>query len=156
MQDIAGCRVVVENVRSQNSVVEQLASILPGSKTVDRRQKPSHGYRAVHVIASIRSIRVEIQIRTKLQDLWANISERFADRSSQEIKYGRGPEHLQEILMKLSDWIADLEEDEIAFLRGGLRNTSGTYLSHIDSTNTKIAAIFQQLIEKLDSLRKHP
>lgn len=71
IQDIAGCRVIVENIAEQERVV----GAFPGSKVVDRRQKPSHGYRAVHIIVEVGGKLVEIQIRTELQHLWASLSE---------------------------------------------------------------------------------
>jgi ppGpp synthetase/RelA/SpoT-type nucleotidyltranferase len=37
----------------------------------DRREKPSHGYRAVHVIPRVDAHSIEIQVRTPLQDIWA-------------------------------------------------------------------------------------
>jgi ppGpp synthetase/RelA/SpoT-type nucleotidyltranferase len=36
---------------------------------IDRREKPSHGYRAVHVIVECGGRMVEIQVRTELQHL---------------------------------------------------------------------------------------
>jgi (p)ppGpp synthase/HD superfamily hydrolase len=69
MQDIAGCRVQVQNRIEQDSFVEQILKLFPGSKVDDRRVKPSHGYRAVHVIANVDGSPVEIQIRTVLQNM---------------------------------------------------------------------------------------
>ena len=43
---------------------------------IDRRKNPTYGYRAVHVIVYWDGIPVEIQIRTELQDTWAQIVER--------------------------------------------------------------------------------
>ena len=60
MQDIAGCRIVVGGILEQDQVVERLIAGLRKSKVLDRRQKPSHGYRAVHVVAVAQSKTVEI------------------------------------------------------------------------------------------------
>ena len=43
MQDIAGCRLVVKDVRTQNQVVERLRNALPHAVFVDRRKQPSFG-----------------------------------------------------------------------------------------------------------------
>lgn len=51
IQDIAGCRLLVSDITEQDRVVSSLVGLFPGSSVVDRRQRPSHGYRAVHVIA---------------------------------------------------------------------------------------------------------
>jgi putative GTP pyrophosphokinase len=42
MQDIAGCRLIVEDRRRQDALVAQLTRLFPGSTVVDRREKPSH------------------------------------------------------------------------------------------------------------------
>src|SRR6266704_1936073 len=60
IQDIAGCRIVTPDI-------------------IDRRDTPSHGYRAVHVIVRHSGKLVEIQVRTALQHLWAELSEKLAD-----------------------------------------------------------------------------
>ncbi|GIH69015.1 hypothetical protein Mth01_12680 [Sphaerimonospora thailandensis] len=54
--------------------------------------EPSHGYRAVHVIVFLDGIPVEIQVRTELQDVWAQILERLADHWGRGIRYGKQPE----------------------------------------------------------------
>ena len=50
MQDIAGCRVVVPTLVEQDRVVDELRARFPATEICDRRQKPSHGYRAVHLV----------------------------------------------------------------------------------------------------------
>src|SRR5260370_11586469 len=50
MQDIAGCRIVVADLLTQDEVVERLTDLFDRATIVDRREDPSHGYRAVHVI----------------------------------------------------------------------------------------------------------
>ena len=48
IQDIAGCRLVVTDIIAQDQMVAALLKTFPKTRTVDRRLKPSHGYRAVH------------------------------------------------------------------------------------------------------------
>lgn len=112
VQDIAGCRIVVSDIQRQDEVVEQLKHAFGKVKVTDRRRKPSHGYRAVHVIATARNKSVEIQVRTELQDLWAQQSEVLADRVDARIKYGGGNPALQEILSLYSGYVADVETVE--------------------------------------------
>ena len=59
VQDIAGCRVIVRDSLQQDDVVTKLTEVFPSASVVDRRSKPSHGYRAVHVIVSIEGKPVE-------------------------------------------------------------------------------------------------
>lgn len=112
VQDIAGRRIVVSDIQRQDEVVEQLKHAFGKVKVTDRRRKPSHGYRAVHVIATARNKSVEIQVRTELQDLWAQQSEVLADRVDARIKYGGGNPAVQEILSLYSAYVADVETVE--------------------------------------------
>lgn len=64
MQDIAGCRIVALDIAQQNTYVSHLSELFPGARLIDRRVHPSYGYRAVHVIPTVSSKQVEIQVRT--------------------------------------------------------------------------------------------
>lgn len=112
VQDIAGCRVVVADVAEQELLIVSLCAVFPGASVVDRRANPSYGYRAVHVIARISGKSIEIQVRTPLQHLWAELSETLSDVHDPEIKYGGGPEMDRELLARASRSVATLEELE--------------------------------------------
>lgn len=95
MQDIAGARVVIDASRiEQDRAVQRIVSRFdPGTvKVVDRRAQPSHGYRAVHIIVEVLGVSVEIQVRTKLQHLWAQLIERLADMWGRQVRYGEPPD----------------------------------------------------------------
>jgi ppGpp synthetase/RelA/SpoT-type nucleotidyltranferase len=123
MQDIAGCRVVVDGILVQDSVVQQLVSAFPTAKVQDRRKKPSYGYRAVHLIATARHKLVEIQVRTELQHLWAQQSELLADRIDPAIKYGGGDPSLQYILSFTGDTVSYLEAAEVYPAKQGISDS---------------------------------
>lgn len=110
MQDIAGCRIVVPDVVAQDSAVQTLVPHLGQVKIFDRRQSPSHGYRAVHIVVHHSEKNVEIQIRSVLQHMWAELSEKAADVIDPAVKYGGGPEWLRTILMAPIRTISELEE----------------------------------------------
>src|SRR5690606_19804775 len=80
MQDIAGCRIVVENIVEQDMRVGRLCGDFGRriGAIVDRRGNPSQGYRAVHVIVKVDDKLIEIQVRTWLQHLWAELSEKLS------------------------------------------------------------------------------
>jgi ppGpp synthetase/RelA/SpoT-type nucleotidyltranferase len=63
----------------QDELTEKLLVAFPDAKLYDRVAKPSHGYRAKHLVVKVGSRRVEIQIRTFLQNEWALFSETMAD-----------------------------------------------------------------------------
>ena len=113
IQDIAGCRVIVEDVLSQDRITERLRGRLQDLSVVDRRKAPSHGYRAVHVIVRIREVSIEIQLRTELQHSWAELSEKLADSIGHDLKYGSGDERVREVLMQWSELVARFEDTEV-------------------------------------------
>jgi len=113
MQDIAGCRVEVENLIEQDRVVGELKTKFSRTNVLDRRAQPSHGYRAAHVVVAIDRRPVEIQVRTSLQHSWASAAEKLSDVYHPEIKYGGGPEDIQRILTQIADFIANIETQEV-------------------------------------------
>jgi ppGpp synthetase/RelA/SpoT-type nucleotidyltranferase len=114
MQDIAGLRIVrAMTLAEQDALTQSVAELFPGAKVHDRRATPSHGYRAVHVIATVEGCPVEIQIRTEMQDGWAQAMERMADEVGRGIRYGEKPQSREvdvELLMGISPMVAEVEE----------------------------------------------
>lgn len=102
----------MSDIASQDRAVRSLTSLFEHTTIADRRQQPSHGYRAVHVIAECQGKLIEIQVRTSLQHLWAELSEKLSDVSDPAIKYGGGNEKLQTTLKKLSSAVTLQESTE--------------------------------------------
>jgi putative GTP pyrophosphokinase len=111
MQDIAGCRIVVDNIGKQDIVLANLQDKFPGSDVVDRRLHPSHSYRAVHIIVHIYGKTIEIQLRTRLQHMWAELSEKWSD-TDPALKYGGGKTSVQDLLKQVSDLVKENERLE--------------------------------------------
>lgn len=109
MQDIAGCRVVVPDIPAQDRVIARLDQMFDAT-VIDRRVKPSNGYRAVHVVVHEVGLPVEVQVRTDLQHVWAESSEKLADAFGSQLKYGGGPKEIRELLDVYSNMIGDFEQ----------------------------------------------
>jgi hypothetical protein len=140
MQDIAGCRVEVQNRIEQDRFVEQivkLVKLFPDSKVDDRRVKPSHGYRAVHVIANVGGSPVEIQVRTVL-------------RFDPAIKYGGGPEFVQKILQDFSDVLNGIEEVEFEAL--GVPEAKAGLLDRINRHKERLRDALGNFIVEIEKL----
>lgn len=105
MQDIAGCRVLVTELNDQERAVAVLTAAFSDHVIVDRREKPSHGYRAVHVLARVSGKLIEIQVRTRLQHLWAEVSEKRADTFDPALKYGGGDAEIKGMLLESSNLV---------------------------------------------------
>ncbi|WP_164842586.1 hypothetical protein [Actinoplanes solisilvae] len=97
VQDLAGARIVVDaDLVEQDETVRFFCAALQangfGGRVVDRRVDPRSGYRAVHVVAKVGAVPVEVQFRTELQDLWAQVFERLADGWGRQIRFGGDPD----------------------------------------------------------------
>jgi hypothetical protein len=99
MQDIAGLRVVLlEGQPSEQRMMQaEIATSLNAmdiwtkpATVVDRIAQPTCGYRALHVIGAVNNKKVEIQIRTRLQHMWAQVQERMGDLWGRQVRYPGG------------------------------------------------------------------
>jgi putative GTP pyrophosphokinase len=109
IQDIAGCRLIAADIADQDQLVSSLNSYFAKVTIADRRERSSHGYRAVHLIVQTQEKLVEIQVRTELQHLWAEYSEKLADFYGQGVKYGSGDTVPLGLLTLLSERIRKIE-----------------------------------------------
>jgi len=147
MQDIAGARITVRDLAAQDRAKNRISEFYTGQgcrwRAIDRREDPRFGYRAMHLVVHVDDLPVEIQIRTELQDSWAQIVERLGDRWGRGIRYGQDPQdpesivrsggtvmtrrELLALLMRLSDLIWAVEQN-----RRGL-DTNNQGLADTDS-----------------------
>jgi ppGpp synthetase/RelA/SpoT-type nucleotidyltranferase len=116
MRDIGGLRVVKSmDLHAQDRMVETIAEAFPSAKIIPRREKPNNGYRAAHVEVDIDGFTLEIQVRTQLQDEWAQTNEKLGDLFGRAFfRYdGEAPsENVRRIgalLRQISERIADHE-----------------------------------------------
>lgn len=104
MQDIAGCRAIVKDVEIAKEIYHDY--YLKGNLKHKRVGKKDYitfpkkdGYRSLHIIYEYKSdkgktdyngLRVEVQIRSKLQHLWATAVETVDFFTRQAIKFNEG------------------------------------------------------------------
>ncbi|KAA8825372.1 RelA/SpoT domain-containing protein [Bifidobacterium myosotis] len=116
VHDVMGARIAADmSLATQDELVDRLCRLLGTERTevLDIRSRPHSGYRAVHVILRTGGVSAEIQIRTLLQDLWANCFEEAGDLFGRGIRYDGDPERddhgLTTLLRGISEGIAALE-----------------------------------------------
>lgn len=89
MQDIAGCRIVIEGgtqrAQNVNSVLEK--AFEQQQWQIENKDRDEHGYHAIHIIVKMDAKFYEIQLRTYAQDVWANLVESMSDEKN-TLKYG--------------------------------------------------------------------
>lgn len=89
VQDIAGVRFEAEMTLSQQTAVAAEIARMYGQESEhaihDLRSSPHSGYRAVHVWLRLPA-RVEVQVRTRSQGVWANAYESLADLVGRNIR----------------------------------------------------------------------
>lgn len=135
MQDIGGCRIIVENNQQvdkaldliQNKVKNRLFKV---QRVTDYRAdgRKESGYRAVHIIVNRSSYDIEIQLRTFSQHAWAEEIERTSIICKAQLKEGEGPLEVLDYFHKTSDAIHDyssnypIRKDSVASIQAGYEN----------------------------------
>ena len=104
LEDIAGYRVVVPSPDDVDRLLVECVT-LHISRFRDYRVQPNNGYRALHIIVrAVDGKPVELQLRTRVQQAWADLTERFASEVDLELKYGGGPVQSRRLLDQFSVW----------------------------------------------------
>lgn len=131
IQDLAGARIIVPDLRAQDELVGKIVARYPDATADDKRAHPLFSYRSVHVVVHA-PLSYEIQVRTTRQHIWAQLSERLADRYGFELKYGGGPQDVAAALSEYSDFLAAADKLVAGDSRTFDRNLIGTIRAHIE------------------------
>jgi len=118
MQDIGGLRIVKSmDLNEQDGLVGTIMGAFTDSLLHDQRKLPNHGYRAAHVHVELDGFRLEIQVRTELQDVWAQTNEKLGDLFGRApFRYGAelvdpGLRSIRDLMARLS---SDIAQHEVA------------------------------------------
>jgi ppGpp synthetase/RelA/SpoT-type nucleotidyltranferase len=150
IQDIAGCRILVSDLIEQDTVVAKLANLFDSISVVDRRTKSSHGYRAVHVIVSHSGQLIELQIRTRLQHLWAELSEKLSDVVDNSLKYGGGGTENLVFLTFTSEAIQTLEDSEKYLTQLKIKGVTNEETRILETRIPRSRKVILELLADLD------
>lgn len=95
MEDIGGCRAVVETSREIELLLERITRNCEIVRMRNYVETPKDsGYRAIHLVTERDGHRIEVQLRTKGQQAWANVVEKIGARYQVPLKDEIGPEEL--------------------------------------------------------------
>ena len=127
MQDIGGCRAIVNNIRQVEALVasyqrSRFAHTFKASKDYIASPKPD-GYRGVHLIYQYKGLpkqnsaydklRIEIQIRTKVQHAWATAVEAVGIFTNEALKSNIGNKDWLRLFALMSSQMALQERTTI-------------------------------------------
>ncbi len=124
MQDIGGCRAVLSSINQVNKVYQDyyLKGNLKHKKVGEKNyilHPKSDGYRGIHLIYKYVSdkgkkeyngLLIEIQIRTKIQHVWATALETVDLFTKQAIKSNEGSKEWMEFFKLVSAAFASIED----------------------------------------------
>lgn len=115
MQDVGGCRAVLDSVDEVRRVEHRLKHTRPPEHYNDYIATPrASGYRGVHVVVRYADEHgedrlIEVQLRTRVMHEWAITVERLSGRLQNDLKSGLGPAPVLDLLGAISEAMA-LEE----------------------------------------------
>lgn len=126
MQDIGGCRIIVEDLNKLNAIVQRMSKFHGGFKLIKKTDyvtspKPT-GYRCVHLVYELQDntndnykILLELQCRTKTQHLWATAVETVGLFNKVSLKSNQGDESWKEFFRLVSMLFEYHETKKISF-----------------------------------------
>lgn len=107
MQDIGGCRAVVETIDDLRRLEERVKNgripVVGGADYIVNPRKS--GYRGVHIVVEYQERQIEIQLRTKVMHGWALAAENYSGRIGENLKQD-GSHPIQLFLATASEMMA--------------------------------------------------
>lgn len=129
MQDIGGVRAIVNSIEEvkqlakiyQNTKNTHFAHQLVNEKNYIESPRNEDGYRSLHFIYKYKNRRaesyngllIELQIRTKLQHMWATAVETMDTLTGQALKYRKGQKEWQDFFAVTSSAFAHIENSTL-------------------------------------------
>ncbi len=123
MQDIAGCRAIMTSMFEVNKLREKYKNSKIRHKKIREKdyilEPKEDGYRSIHLVYKYESDRerkeyngllVEVQIRSKLQHIWATTVETTSFFIGQAIKLAEGEEKWNDFFKLISSAFAKMEK----------------------------------------------
>jgi putative GTP pyrophosphokinase len=107
MEDIGGVRAVLPTQAAADEVARRLRKNWKVHRYRDYVRTPKDsGYRALHLIVVKQGVKIEVQVRTYLQDFWANQVERDSRHLRVDYKSGKGHDEVHAYYVAMSELLA--------------------------------------------------
>lgn len=117
LQDIGGCRIIVQNNNDVNNLLQYLMGQLKArakfevDRVTDYREmgRDDTGYRALHVILKRGGVHLELQIRSRVQHYWSESIERTSVIYGHHLKEKEGDPEVIRYFKTLSNVFYEIE-----------------------------------------------
>lgn len=118
LQDIGGCRIIVEDNREVDALLHHIESKVKDggsgftiSRVTDYRQlgRDDTGYRALHIILDHSGYKIELQLRSRIQHFWSESIERTSVVYGYYIKEKEGDPSVIDYFKTLSNAFHEIE-----------------------------------------------
>lgn len=117
LQDIGGCRIIVNENRDVDGLVAFLSSTIVKTgfakivRSTDYRElgRDDTGYRAFHLILEVSGCQVELQVRSRIQHYWSESIERTSVIYGKRLKEREGDPAVISYFKMFSDALHSLE-----------------------------------------------
>lgn len=136
MQDIGGCRAVLDSIAEVRRVEARLKKNRPPVRVSDYIAQPrASGYRAVHLVVVYDDRRIEVQLRTRVMHSWAVAVERLSGRLDLDLHLKESGDHVLQRLFRAISEAMELEEQgrvvdaELLAIMDDLRIEAAPYLA---------------------------
>ncbi len=107
MEDIGGVRAILPSQEAADDISRRLRKNWKVRRYRDYVREPKEsGYRALHLIVVKQGVKIEVQLRTYLQDFWANQVERDSRHLRVDYKSGSGAEPVHAYYVAMSRFFA--------------------------------------------------
>ncbi|MGF6256849.1 RelA/SpoT domain-containing protein [Ensifer sp. LBL] len=120
LQDIGGCRIIVDKNSDVDSLITFIRSKIADSgfaaiiRETDYRElgRDDTGYRAYHIILEISGCRTELQLRSRIQHYWSESIERTSVIYGKRLKEKEGRAEIIEYFKSFSNALHSIETNQ--------------------------------------------
>lgn len=117
LQDIGGCRVIVDDNETVDALVKYIRDKLVDTRfaeilrETDYRElgRDDSGYRAFHFVLKVDGVSIELQLRSRLQHYWSESIERTSVIYGYRLKEQEGDENVLSYFKMFSDALHAIE-----------------------------------------------
>ena len=110
MQDIGGCRAVVQSKDDLRRLEARILKRLPPITHTDYIERPrTSGYRGVHIVVTYKERAIELQLRTQVMHEWALSTEAYSQFQGENLK--QDGDHPIQLFLQVAADIMALYED---------------------------------------------